>query len=227
MGTLNNGPFGHLNGRVGNLVSYTLKGKNVVRAAGKSAKPPTLAKLANYQRMSVTNTFLKPLLAFLNLGFAKAVEDTDRNPYNEAVSFNKKSALQGVYPNISMDYSKAMVSKGDLPPALSPAINILSNGIEFTWEMPGSIAPQCLNNRAMLVVYFPEGVDVTGIPKAVLDLSGARRHECRDFIALTAKQLAKPFQAYIAFIADDRLNVSDSVLVGEVPDFIHREFCER
>jgi hypothetical protein len=214
MGTLDNGPFGHLNGRVGNLVSYTLKGKNVVRVAGKSAKPPTLAKLANYQRMKVVNAFLKPILAFLNLGFAKAVEDTDRNPYNEAVSFNKKYALQGVYPNISMDYSKALVSKGDLPPAVSPAVNILSNGIEFTWEIQSNIAQQCLNNRVMLVVYFPEGVDATGIPKAAMELSGARRHECRDFMALSAKELAKPFQAYIAFIADDRLNVSDSVWVG-------------
>ena len=214
MGTLDNGPFGHLNGRVGNLVSYTLKGKNVVRVAGKSAKPPTLAKLANYQRMKVVNAFLKPMLAFLNLGFAKAVEDTDRNPYNEAVSFNKKYALQGVYPNISMDYSKALVSKGDLPPAVSPAVNILSNGIEFTWEMQSNIAQQCLNNRVMLVIYFPEGVDATGIPKAAMELSGTRRHECRDFIALSAKELAKPFQAYIAFIADDRLNVSDSVWVG-------------
>ncbi|WP_285060087.1 DUF6266 family protein [Pedobacter ginsengisoli] len=214
MGTLNNGPFGHLNGRVGNLVSYTLKGKNVVRAAGKSTKPPTLARLANYQRMKVVNAFLKPMLAFLNLGFAKAVEDTDRNPYNEAVSFNKKYALQGAYPNINMDYSKAMVSKGDLPPALSPALNVLSNGIEFSWEMQSNIAPQCLNNRVMLVIYFPEGVDATGIPKAAMELSGTRRHECRDFMALSAKELAKPFQAYIAFIADDRLNVSNSVWVG-------------
>jgi len=217
MGVLDNGPFGHVNGRVGHLVSYTLKGKNVVRAVGKSAKPPTLAKLTNYQRMSVVNTFLKPMLAFLNLGFAKAVEDTDRNPYNEAVSYNKKYALQGVYPNISMDYSKAMVSQGDLPPAQSPALNILPNGIEFTWEMPGNIAPQCLNNRVMLMVYFPEGVGTTGIPAAVMDLSGARRHECRNFIPLNAKQMAKPFQAYIAFIAGDRFIVSDSVWVGYSP----------
>ncbi|HMI02180.1 MAG TPA: DUF6266 family protein [Pedobacter sp.] len=214
MGTLNNGPFGHINGRVGNLVSYTLKGKNVIRTAGKNAKPPTLAKLANYQRMKVTNAFLKPTLALLNLGFAKAVEDTDRSAYNEAVSYHKKHALQGVYPNISMDYSKAMLSKGNLPPAVSPALNILSNGIEFTWEMPGNIAPQCLNNRAMLLVFFPEGVNATRIPRAAIELSGARRHECRDFMALTAAELGKPFEAYIAFIADDRLNVSDSVWVG-------------
>jgi hypothetical protein len=210
MGTLNNGPFGHLNGRVGNLVSYTLKGKNVVRAAGKSAKPPTKTMLTNYQRMKVVNAFLKPMLAFLNIGFAKAVEDTDRNPYNEAVSYNKKYALQGVYPNIVIDFSKALVSKGDLPPAVSPVINILPDGIEFTWEMQSNIAPQCLNNRAMLLIYFPEGVDITGIPKAAMELSGARRHECRDFIALSTKELAKPFEAYIAFIADDRLQVSDS-----------------
>lgn len=213
MGTINNGPFGHLNGRVGNLVSYTLNGKNVVRAAGSSAKPPTIPMLANYQRMRVVNRFLKPMVAFLNIGFAKTVENTDSNPYNEAVSYNKKHALQGEYPNIKMDYAKALISKGDLPPALSPALSILPTRIEFTWQIQSGIASRDLNNRAMLMLYFPEGVDASGKPCAVYELSGARRKDGFDFIDLDANELEKPFEAYISFIADDRWNVSDSTCI--------------
>ncbi|WP_169304376.1 DUF6266 family protein [Pedobacter frigoris] len=36
-----------------------------------------------------------------------------RNQHNEAVSYNKRFALQGEYPDIAMDFSKALVSKGE------------------------------------------------------------------------------------------------------------------
>jgi hypothetical protein len=211
MGTLNNGPFGHLNGRVGNLVSYTLNGKNVTRIAGKTSKPPTVPKLAEYQRMRVTNNFLKPMLAYLNIGFAMEAEGTDSNAYNKALSYNKRYALQGDYPDISMDYSRAMVSKGPLPPAVSAKVTVNGNMLELIWQVPEGMEQRYLDNRAMIVIYFPHGTDETNTPEAVMELSGARRHECRDVIPLDGQQLGKPFEVYLAFIAADRFNVSDSV----------------
>ncbi|TKC04277.1 DUF6266 family protein [Pedobacter frigoris] len=207
MGTLDNGAFGHLRGKVGNLVSYTLNGKNVVRELGQTAKPPTRPKLANYQKMAVVNAFLKPILPLINLGFAFAVQRTDRNQHNEAVSYNKRFALQGEYPDIEMDYSKALVSKGELPPAQSPAISKLPNGVEFTWQIPADMTYADLYNRAMLLLYFPES------KTAIFDLSGARRSELRDFIPLEPAQLTQTIHAYIAFAGDDRLSVSDSVWI--------------
>jgi len=204
MGSLNNGPFGHLTGRVGNLVGYTLNGKNVVRQVGQITKPPSEPKLANYQKMAVVNAFLKPILPVINLGFALEVQGTVRNQHNEAVSYNKKNALQGEYPNIEMDYSKVLISKGNLPPALAPATNILSDGIEFTWEVPPGMCYSDLDNRAMLLLYYPQN------QTAIARLSAARRSELRDFIALTPADLAQQVHAYIAFVADDRMNVSDS-----------------
>ncbi|HMI02399.1 MAG TPA: DUF6266 family protein [Pedobacter sp.] len=104
MGKLKNGAFGHLSGRVGNLVCYTVNGENVVREVGHNSTPPTEKKLANYQRMKVVNQFQKPLLPFLNVGFAQAAMKAGQNPYNTAMSFNKINALQGEYPFIEMDY---------------------------------------------------------------------------------------------------------------------------
>ncbi len=160
--------------------------------------------------MAVVNAFLKPILPFIKLGFAFAVQGTDRNQHNEAVSYNKRFALQGEYPNIAMDYSKALLSKGDLPPALSPAINKLPNGIEFTWQVPADMDYADLCNRAMLLLYFPES------KTAIFDLSGARRSELRDFFPLASELLEQTIHAYIAFVGDDRLSVSDSVWVGSI-----------
>lgn len=214
MGKLKNGVFGHLTGRVGNLVCYTLKGKNIARAVGEITKPPSRKKLANYQQMEVINTFQKTILPFLNTGFAKAGLDNGQNPYNEAMSYNKKNALKGAYPAIEMDYAKALVSKGDLPVAQGAAIALYPNGVEFTWEMPDDLEYRYHGDRALLLLYFPSGVDASGRPYAVWELSGARRKDRFDFIGMDPNELASPFQAYIAFISDDRLQVSSSVWVA-------------
>jgi len=71
MGKLKNGAFGHVSGRIGNLVCYTVNGENLVREVGQNSTPPTERKLANYQRMAVVNQFQKSLLPVLNIGFAK------------------------------------------------------------------------------------------------------------------------------------------------------------
>jgi hypothetical protein len=103
MGKLKNGAFGHLSGRIGNMVCYTVNGENLVREVGQSTTPPTEKKLANHQRMAVVNKFQKPLLPFLNLSFAKAAIEAGQNPYIAAISFNKINALKGEYPFIEMD----------------------------------------------------------------------------------------------------------------------------
>jgi hypothetical protein len=211
MGKLKNGAFGHLTGRVGNLICYTLNGENITRQVGEISKPATEKKLANYQKMTVTNIFQKTILPFLNVGFAKAAMDKKQNPYNEAMSFNKKNALKGEYPFIEMDYSKALVSKGTLPPPVSPSINLFPNGVEFKWEMPDDMEYRYRYNRAMLLLYFPQGVDASGQPYAVWELNGARRKDGFDFIGLDANEIGRPFEAYLSFISDDRLEVSDSV----------------
>ncbi|WP_316788836.1 DUF6266 family protein [Pedobacter frigoris] len=205
MGSMNNGPFGPIKGKVGNLVSYTLRGKNVVRIAGKTSKPPTLAQLINRQKMAVTNAFLKPIIPFINLGFLFAIEGTAKHQHNEALSYNRLHALQGEYPNIEMDYSKALVSKGSLQSAINPAVSLLANGVEFTWEVAQDMEWGIKNDRTMLLAYFPEQ------QQAIYIFSGAQRKEGRDFLELPANLLDQPMHTYISFMADDKTSVSDSM----------------
>jgi hypothetical protein len=208
MGSLNNGPFSSFNGKIGNLVSYTLKGKNVVRTIGSLTKPPTPAQLANQMRMAVVNAFLKPITSFINSGFEFEVAGTTKNPYNEAVSYNKKHALQGDYPEISIDYSKALVSMGELSPALNAAIAIVPEGLEFTWDLYPAAPSRSKTDRTMLLLFFPDQAE------AIYILSGAQRKERRDVVELSAEYLNRRIEAYIAFVAADRKSVSDSVWVG-------------
>jgi hypothetical protein len=151
-----NGLFGELTGKIGNLVSYNLKGKNVVRRIGKNNKPATAAQLAVRQRIAVVTKFLRPALAVINVGFELEVAGTDKNQHNAAISYNVKNATQGAYPDIKMDYSKALVSKGTLEPVINPLADLTGTLLTITWSVSADMDWGIKNDRTMLLIYCPE-----------------------------------------------------------------------
>lgn len=215
MGKLVGGPFGMLHGRVGNLVAYVLKGKNIMRQIGRSEKPLTPARKANCEKMTVVNRFLQPALPFIQVGFRFEVAGTDRNAYNEAVSYNKMNALQGAYPNICMDYSKVLVSKGNLAVAKQPQIERTEEGLVFTWDT-SDIPIEQKNDRAMLLVSFPELGKVSHHP------SGSKRIEGKDLVPIDWDYKDAHMEAYISFINPEGTKVSDSVYVGSIAAIVQK-----
>lgn len=210
MGSLKNGLFGGFHGRVGNLVGYVLNGKSIVRTIGKSNKPLSPARMINCNRMTIVNKFLKPIHQFIKLGFQLKVVDTDRNYYNEAVSYHKKHAITGEYPNASLDYSKAMLSMGSLLTAEKPQITRIGDEIEFSWAFSERVSGENRNDRAMLLIYFPDSEEEKHI------LSGARRSEGKDRLYVGSRLADQRMEAYISFIKDDGSEISDSVYVGSI-----------
>ncbi|WP_316840514.1 DUF6266 family protein [Pedobacter gandavensis] len=210
MGKLNNGLFGGFSGRVGNLVGYILHGKPVVRVIGHSTKALTPARKANCEKMTVVNEFLRAHLNFIRTGFRLITAGTDRNFYNEAVSYNKKYALQGTYPNITMDYPKALVSMGSLLPAGKTEIFKHEHGIEFKWEVPADLLWEHRNDRAMLLIHFPEAKVSTAV------MSGSRRHEGGEVVAIDPSLAGSRIEAYISFVNEDGTEISDSIHAGSL-----------
>lgn len=203
-----NGTSGEFKGKLGNLVSYHLKGKTVIRHIGKSNKKPSAAQLATRQKMALIVKFLSPALAFLNVGFELEVQGTDKNPHNAAVSYNAKNAIQGQYPDITLDYSKVLLSKGILEPAIMPAAAFTGTLLELSWQVAADMDWGIKNDRTMLFIYCPEQ------DKAVYVLSGSRRSTGKDEIELPLSYVGKELQVYIAFKAANGKSVSNSVWVG-------------
>ncbi|NQX37458.1 hypothetical protein SAMN05421820_103558 [Pedobacter steynii] len=210
MGHLRNGLFGGFHGKIGNLVGYTLKGKYVIRTIGRTEKPLTPARKANCEKMKVVNEILKPSIHAIRAGFRLAVVGTDKNEYNEAVSYNKKNAIQGVYPNISLDYSKVLMSIGKLPVAVNPSISQNGTEITFNWEISASPASEYHTDRTMLVIYFPD------IKETCCQLIGAKRVDGKDVIVIGPEHVNQRMEAYITFIKDNGKQISDSVHAGSL-----------
>ncbi|WEK20501.1 MAG: DUF6266 family protein [Candidatus Pedobacter colombiensis] len=194
-------------GKLGNLVSYNLKGIKVIRHIGKTSKAPTLAQLVIRQKMATVINFLRPCLAFINIGFEIEVLGSNKNQHNAAVSYNTKHATQGEYPNISLDYSKVLVSKGVLEPVLKPQAALTGTKLSITWEVDPDMNWGIINDRSILIIYCQE------LDCAIYELIGTRRSTGRNEIELPTNYLGKNLHIYIAFTASDRKSISNSVYI--------------
>ena len=102
-------------GKVGDKVIYPLNGQLVERTIGLNTKAPTLLQLSNRQKMALVTALLKPVVKFVAVGFKSDTKNTLLSPYNRSTAINKSSAIIGNYPDQEIDYSKVMLSKGNLP----------------------------------------------------------------------------------------------------------------
>ena len=208
MAIASNGPQGHLNGKVGNLVFYMLNGQPVVRLIGRKGKPSKL-QLANYQAMAVTTLLLKTMGSFIKLGYGLQAKGTVHNAHNLATSYHKKHALKGEYPNISVDYSKVKLSQGNMPETKDLKIKQVENGLEISWDAKQYDGLNG-NDSVMVMICFPQ----TGHDRQYLNV--ARRSEGKCFISLYGKELTQQIEPYISFISAEGEMVSDSVYLGNL-----------
>ena len=208
MAILNNGLSGNNKGKIGNLVYYESMGKNVVRRIGVNLNPPSPAQVNSRSQMSLISGFLKASLEYINAGFGAEALSQNRIPFNMAVSANKPNAVSGVFPDIVIDYSKAVMSIGTLKPAQNPLAVLGATGLQFSWfTEPDMLWPE-LSDQVMLLAYFPE------LKKAVFRLYGPERIAGEAFLPIGGAMLDQPMETYLSFVSADRKQASESVYTG-------------
>jgi len=208
MGITEGGMFGPHKGKVGNLVYYQRNGKNIVRRIGENTKPASEKQLISRLEMAVANKFCKSTLPFSRYGFAEAVIGEDLSEFNVAMSYTRKNAITGEYPDIAIDYEKVVLSAGPLLQADALTTVIVPEGLRFNWHAGPELEWPDNTDQAMLLVYFPD------LDRSVYRLFGAERAAGTDVLPISAPLLVGYFEAYIAFISADRKQVSDSVYAG-------------
>lgn len=210
MGFYENGLLGKASGKVGHLVYYTRKGKKVVRTIGENLVPPTDAQLACRMQMGIASKFARTLKGFTQVGFALEAERENKVVNNVANSAIKLYSLKGVYPNIEIDFTKLVLSRGDLAIAVSPEVAIAENGLVFSWSNGPEMEWPDSTDQVMLLTYFPKD------GKSIYRLFGPERITGTALLEVSAPLLGKPMEAYISFISADRKRISDSVHVGSL-----------
>ncbi|MGV3761545.1 DUF6266 family protein [Parapedobacter sp.] len=212
MATFKDGANGSFNGKVGSVVGYQWRGINVMRSLPKKSKKPRSEKqLANERRMKLAMSFLSPITTVIRLGYQQATEGLPMTPFNMALSYHKKQAIGGSYPELYFDYSKAKISIGPLASAESLAAEWTGDGLSFSWD--GSSDNLLMKEQNTIIVLHLEATKGWDIRT-----SGIQRGAGHYLFPLPSNLIGKEIHAYVAFneILSDRMSDSRYIHVPAV-----------
>jgi len=205
-----NGPLGPAYGSVGNFTFYKLNGQAVVRKKSKYVDKPSDAQLLVRSGMKAVMQFFSKIKPFLKTGFSNESCGTSQSYFNVATAYNRRYAVKVEDEQLVMDYTLVRVAQGNAAPVENPTTELSSSGLKFSWFVDETLDWRSQNDQVMMMAYFPEE------ESAFYEISGARRMAGQDILPIPASMLDKRMELYMAFVADDRLSVSDSKYLGRI-----------
>jgi hypothetical protein len=210
MGKINQGILGGVSGKVGNVIGGSWKGIDYLRIMPSSvANPRTEAQLDQRSKFVNVLNFLQPLKEFVRVGYKKYA--IKMSQFNSAMSYNLKNAIAGSYPNYTIDFTKALLSRGGLAPAINgSATSTVPASLLVEWDNNSNEANASTTDKSMLLVYNPAKKE------AVTILDGANRVTGVQEISVPNSFSGDSVQAFIGFIKNDGSEVSNSKYLGEV-----------
>lgn len=210
MSTFNQGILGPFSGKVGTVIGGNWNGINYMRGLPTSyTNPRTQAQLNQRAKFTTTINFLRPLTPFLRIGFKNAA--VKMSGFNAAMSYTIKNAISGTYPAYSIDYNKALISRGPLPGVQNPlVVSVIPTKVDFTWDNNSSDTGASDDDKALFVIYSPLK------QKAITIVDGASRTMGSQTITLPDSFSGEQVHCYLGFQNADQSLISDSTYVGDV-----------
>lgn len=209
MGTINKGILGGFSGTVGTVIGGSWKGIDYMRSQpARRSGTQSQAQLEQQAKFKLVVQFLQSMTALVMTTFHNyAIKMTG---FNSALSYNIKNVIKGSYPSYSIDYSKVLVSRGDLPNGSGPAATAGTKGdINFTWTDNSGMGKAAVTDFAVLVAYSAT-YNLT-----IYDLAGAQRSA--GAATLDASTFGgETVEVYIGFISEDGKEVATSIYLGQV-----------
>ncbi len=213
MAEIRNGILGAFTGKVGPVSGYTRYGRNIMRSSSSTVNDKiTPKRAAQREKVRVCNAFIN---AFSGTGiFAITFPDPYHggSGYNRAMKVLMNSALTGEYPTYGILYDKFLISKGDLPAPENAAVSLDEAGnFVFTWANNSTDGTAKVNDKAVLVAWFPERQI-----KLAYVLEAADRSACTATLAISTDNKGEAAETWIGFVSADGKIASDSVHTGSL-----------
>jgi len=210
MAIVSESPIGIISGKLGQVAGGKWKGIPYLRVIPASvANPRTPKQVSQREKFTITIDFLQPISQFVRVGFKDyAVHMTGMNA---AFAYNIKNAITGVSPNYAIDFPNALVSRGELAPALNQAAaSTVAGTVVFTWDDNTGEIRSAANDKTLLVVYNP----VKNQAVSIMEL--ADRGDGTQTITVPASFSGDLVHCYIAFTDQDSVMISNSMYAGAV-----------
>ena len=210
MGKISQGVLGGFSGKVGNIVGGTWKGIDYMRIKPANvSNPRTQGQLDQRSKFSTVLRFLQPLTDFLRVGFKLYANKMTQ--FNAAMSYNLNNAISGTYPNFTINYASALVTRGSLLGASgATATSTTAAEVDFAWTDNTGSGNAKATDKALLVIFNPTK------GQAVYDDAGSARSAASQTLTVPSDFSGDTVQAFIGFISDDGKEIADSVHIGSV-----------
>jgi hypothetical protein len=197
MGKINQGILGGFSGKVGNVIGGNWKGIDYMRVKPASvANPRTEGQVDQRSKFSTVLQFLQPLKGFIKVGFrGYAIKMTE---FNSAMSYNLNNAVIGSYPDFSVDFANALLSRGGLTGALNASAGSeLAGSVQFAWADNTIDGNARATDKAMVLIYNQNKKE------AVYLTDGAVRTTESQTLTVPDQYSGDTVHAFIAFISED------------------------
>ena len=209
MGTIKKGILGGFSGKVGTVVGASWKGIDYIRSLPTTVRNPrTKGQVSQRTKFSVTMDFLKPLTPVIRQGFS-ADASGKITAMNAAMSYNLMNAITGEFPDLVIDYERAVIARGSLYGAESAAATAAAGEVDFDWDLTTS-SNSGVNDSVVLVAYIADKKD------CVYNDSLGKRMEGYGSLAVPAIWAGDTVHTYIFFISEDGKRNSNSIYTGSV-----------
>jgi hypothetical protein len=208
MGTFKQGILGSFSGKVGTVTGSTWKGIPVMKGrTGRKRSSVSEEQLNQQAKFKRVTQFLRSMSELLNVSFARFA--TNMTGLNSALSYNIKNAVTGEYPNYSIDYSKVLVSRGDLANEGDASAAAGTDQVVFTWTDTSGEGSASAGDKAVLVVYCE------ALNKTVYKINGSTRSAGTATVAVPRFK-GQVVQTWLAFKKVKGNEVSDSRYTGQL-----------
>ena len=134
-----------------------------------------------------------------------------KTEFNSAMSYNLNNAVVGEYPNVAIDYSEALVTRGGLATAVKfKAGSDLIGQLQVTWSDNSSELNANETDKAFILVY-------NELKKASVSYkTDATRAAGEALLNVPSNFQGDNVEVFISFISEDGKSVSNSKYAGSV-----------
>lgn len=210
MGTIKQGVLGGFSGKVGTVIGFIRNGVACMRGLATSftdAHSP--AQVEQRAKFGLVVKFLRPLVALLRIGFKSAA--SSMSGFNAAVSYTLANAVSGISPDFAIDYSKVLVSCGNLPGAMNAAADsTVAATIDFTWDDNAWDFGAKATDKVVLVAYCPS------LNRSVSVIGAATRAQEAQTMQVPASFSGQTVQTYIGFCSENEREFSNGEYLSVV-----------
>lgn len=210
MGTYNKGILGAFSGKVGPVVGATWRGKEVMRSLPKkSNRLATTYQQQQRSKFTMTTEFLGGVQPVIKRYFGS--DSGLKTRRNQAMSYLMKEAIVFTDPNYEWDYTKILISKGDLLGINNAAVTAgTGQNLDFSWIDNSGQGEALATDKLVVVVYEPTS------KATVYSLNAGSRSSGNATLVLPNFLSGLEVQVWATFVSSDDKLYATSLYLGAV-----------